>query len=129
MTDVSTTPRKALSPTARLKLFEAHFGKCGICGQQIRSGEKWIVEHMRPLSLGGTNDADNLSPVHLACAEVKTNGKDGDLAKAAKAKRVKMASLGIKRDGPKIQSRGFAVKEKREKLPIPKRRSMYEDVK
>ena len=129
MTDVTTTPRKALSPTARLKLFEAHSGKCGICGLQIRSGERWIVEHLRPLSLGGTNDHDNLAPVHLECANAKTHGKDGDLAKAAKAKRVKMASLGIKRDGPKIQSRGFTAKPRAEKLPIPARRNIYEDVK
>ena len=129
MTDVSTTPRKSLSKKAKLKIFEAHAGKCWICGQPIRIVDKWIIEHLRPLSLGGTNDHDNLAPVHLACAEVKTNGKDGDLAKAAKAKRVKMAALGIKRDGPKIQSRGFPVKPRAEKLPLPARRNIYEDVK
>lgn len=127
MTDVSTTPRKALSPTARLKLFEAHAGKCGICGLPIRSGERWIVEHLRPLALGGTNDSDNLAPVHVACAETKTNKEDRP--RIAKAKRSKMAALGIKRDtGKKIQSRGFAVKERREKLPLPPRREIYEDM-
>lgn len=128
MTDVSTTPRKSLSKKAKLKIFEAHSGKCWICGQQIRIVDKWIIEHLRPLALGGTNDHDNLAPVHLECANAKTHGKDGDLAKAAKAKRVKMAALGIKRDGPKIQSRGFPVKPRAEKLPIPARRNIYEDV-
>lgn len=134
MTDISTTPRKHLSPTARLRLFEAHKGICGICGREIRSGEKWVVEHMRPLALGGTNEPDNLRPVHTACADAKTHGREGDLARAAKAKRSKMASLGIKRDGPKIQSAGFPKKQDRpgridkSALPTLARRSIYEDV-
>lgn len=113
MTDVPTTKRQTLSPTKRLRLFEAHKGMCALCGKEIRSGKKWLVEHMRPLSLGGTNEPENLRPVHVACADAKTHGRDGDLAKAAKAKRSKMASLGIKRDGPQIESRGFPKKPER----------------
>lgn len=128
MTDVGTTPRKPLTPTQRLKLFEAHKGICGICGQQIRSGEKWIDEHLRALALGGSNDLENRAPVHVACAATKTAKED--LPRIAKAKRQKMRSLGIKRDGPKIQSRGFEKAEKpgREgRLKLPPRRSIYED--
>ncbi|UOF79255.1 hnhc [Caudoviricetes sp.] len=132
MIDVSTTKREKLSPTKRLKLFERHKGLCGICGKEIRSGEKWISEHLRPLSLGGTNDASNLAPAHLACAEAKTLGPNGDLATAAKAKRAKMAALGIKREtGKKIQSRGFDRVEKagkidKDALPQLPRRSLYQ---
>lgn len=131
MSDVGTTPREKLSPTKRLKLFEAHKGLCKLCGQPIRSGEPWIVEHLTPLSLGGTNDLSNLAPAHLVCAEAKTHGPTGDIARAAKAKRSKMASLGIKRDGPKIVSRGFDKVEKPRKIdksalaPLP-RRSMFQ---
>jgi 5-methylcytosine-specific restriction protein A len=131
MTDISTTPRKHLSPTQRLRLFEAHKGICGICGREIRSGQRWIVEHMRALSLGGTNEPENLRPVHTACADAKTHGRDGDLAKAAKAKRSKMASLGIKRDGPKIHSPGFPKKQERvgkidkSALPTLPRKGLY----
>lgn len=89
---------------------------------------------MRALSLGGTNEPENLRPVHTACADAKTHGKEGDLARAAKAKRSKMASLGIKRDGPKIQSAGFPKKRERpgridkSALPTLARRSIYKDV-
>ena len=33
MTDIGTTPRKPLSPTQRLKLFEAHRGICALCSR------------------------------------------------------------------------------------------------
>ena len=103
-----------------------------LCQREIRPGEKWIDEHLRPLGLGGSNDDDNRAPVHVACAEAKTHGPDGDIAKVAKAKRVKMASLGIKRDTPKIKSPGFPAKVEKpgkinkSELPMLPRRSLYQ---
>lgn len=114
MTDVGTTPRKPLSPRERLKLFESHGGRCVICKQPIRSGEKWIDEHVTPLGLGGSNDMSNRGPAHIKCAEAKTGD---DLPRIAKAKRSKMASLGIKKDGPKIANRGFPPSEKSPRIP------------
>lgn len=92
--DLGTTPRKPLTPTQRLKLFEDHKGICGICEQQIQVGEKWRDEHLRPLGLAGGNEWKNRAPVHIKCAE----GKDKeDIPRIAKAKRQKMAALGIKK--------------------------------
>lgn len=93
--DVGTTARKALTPTQRLKMFEAHKGMCVLCGAKIHAGERWIDEHLAPLSQGGSNDLSNRGPAHEACADTKTFGKDGDLATAAKLKRIKMRHLGI----------------------------------
>lgn len=131
-TDVSTTKRKNFSPSKRLAIYETHKGICYLCELQIRSGDPWVLEHRTPLSLGGTNDAANLAPVHVGCADAKTHGKDGDLAKAAKSKRVKMAALGIKDETrKKIQSRGFDRVEKIGKIdkssfPVLPRRSLYQ---
>jgi hypothetical protein len=101
--DVGTTPRKPLTPTQRLKLFEAFQGRCVLCDRKIEAGEPWIDEHLRALGLGGTNAAENRGPAHKACADLKTLGKDGDLARIAKAKRQKMRHLGIRqRKGPPI---------------------------
>jgi hypothetical protein len=53
--------------------------------------------------MGGTNELDNRGPAHKACADAKTHGKDGDLARIAKAKRVKMRHISVKtRRGPPI---------------------------
>lgn len=128
MSDVGTTPRKPLTPTQRLKLFEAHKGICGICTREIRSGESWVDEHMRPLALGGTNELENRRPVHVVCAAAKTSD---DIKQIAKAKRQKRAALGIKKEGQKIQSRGFDRVEKhrsidKSSLPELPRRGLYQ---
>jgi 5-methylcytosine-specific restriction enzyme A len=130
MTDVGTTARKKFTPTQRLKIFEAAKGTCALCGQQIKAGDAWIVEHLRPLGLGGSNDKDNTVPVHAQCAHSKTFGETGDLSQIAKAKRVKMRHLGISKSKVKIQSRGFckAPRSKIETTKVVARKSMYEDV-
>lgn len=109
MTDVGTTERKRLTPSQRLKLFEKHKGTCALCGLEIK-GKRWVVEHMRPLGLGGTNEVeDNLRPVHEACAREKTIE---DVKAIARAKRIKMRAIGIETSGKKIQSRGFSKAER-----------------
>ena len=109
MSDVGTTERKRLTPSQRLKLFEKHKGSCALCGLEIK-GKRWVVEHMRPLGLGGTNEVDeNLRPVHEACAREKTIE---DVKAIARAKRIKMRAIGIETSGKKIQSRGFVKREK-----------------
>lgn len=109
MSDVGTTERKRLTPSQRLKLFEKHKGTCALCGLEIK-GKRWVVEHLRPLGLGGTNDVDeNLRPVHEACAREKTIE---DVKAIARAKRIKMRAIGIETSGKKIQSRGFVKREK-----------------
>lgn len=88
-----TTPRRSLSPTKRLKIFEAHGGICCICNRRIRAGEKWIVEHLRALGLCGSDTEDNMGPAHESCADVKTH--DEDMPRIVKAKRTKRKHLGI----------------------------------
>ena len=124
MIDVSTTQRKALTPTQRLKLFEAHNGICALCGVAIRPGEKWRDEHLRPLALGGSNDMENRAPVHFKCAKAKDAE---DLTRIAKAKRQKRASIGIAPQKQKIASRGFPPSGKTPRIdkgslpPLPPR--------
>lgn len=106
-TDVGSTPRKPLTPTQRLKLFETHKGICALCGQKIHAGTAWVDEHLTALGLGGSNDAANRAPAHKACADAKTNGDDGDIATIAKAKRRKMKHIGI-RQPSRLQGASFS---------------------
>lgn len=77
------TKRRSLSPLQRLKIFEAAKGVCHLCGQKIQghAGEKWEVEHIIPLAMLGTNDADNLAPAHVACHSTKSKTDAGRLSK------------------------------------------------
>lgn len=98
--DVRTTHRGRMSPSRRLRIYEAHKGLCCLCGLKIEAGQKWIVEHLRALELGGEDAESNMAPAHESCAIEKTRG---DHHRAAKAKRVKARHIGIrKRKGPPI---------------------------
>ncbi len=90
--DVGTTPRKPLTPTQRLKLFETRKGLCDLCGGKIIG--KFIDEHMRALGLGGSNDMSNRGIAHPKCADAKTRGED--MPRINKAKSQKKAAHGIK---------------------------------
>jgi 5-methylcytosine-specific restriction endonuclease McrA len=97
-TDVGTTKRKNMTPRMRLKVWERHKGVCCLCGIKIDgTRERWIVEHIRALELGGEDVEENMGPAHEGCAIAKTGGKTGDHARAAKAKRAKSKHLGIKK--------------------------------
>ncbi len=91
----ATTPRKPLSPSKKLQLLEDQGHICPLCTNEMRPGDKLIDEHMRSLGLSGSNDLDNRAMVHLACAEEKTRGPEGDHAKIVKAKAQKRAAFGF----------------------------------
>lgn len=92
--DLGTTPRRKLSTRDRLKVFEAHGGVCALCGAKIDgTRDKWIVEHLRALGLGGTDDDSNMAPAHERCASAKTAD---DIPRIAKAKRVKARHIGAR---------------------------------
>ena len=95
MTDLGTTPRRALSRRDRLAVWEAHKGVCCICGVKIDGvRERWIVEHVRALELSGEDSRENMAPAHERCGIEKTRD---DHARAAKAKRVKARHIGIRK--------------------------------
>ena len=60
---------------------------------KVDAGE-FIYEHMRPLELGGTDTDENIRLTCLPCAGQKTKE---DHSRAAKAKRQKSNSLGLKK--------------------------------
>lgn len=99
--DVGTTQRSRLSPRVRLAIWERARGICVLCERRIDGvRERWIIEHIRALELGGADDPDNMGPAHASCAAAKTSD---DHHRAAKAKRQKIQHLGaakIKRPLP-----------------------------
>lgn len=90
--DVGTTRRGHLSARRRLQAWERTNGKCVVCGDRIDGvRERWIVEHIRALELGGVDELDNMGPAHEACGREKTRD---DHARAAQAKRQKLRHIG-----------------------------------
>ncbi|MBA9070278.1 hypothetical protein FHR71_004044 [Methylobacterium sp. RAS18] len=123
--DVGTTPRKPLSERQKLALHEKQGGICPLCSQPMLRGDKLTDEHLRALGLGGSNASDNRAMVHTPCALAKTNGPDGELARIAKAKAQKCASLGFKtQKGRPLQGAPFpkAEPQRRASKPLTKTR-------
>jgi 5-methylcytosine-specific restriction endonuclease McrA len=96
-TDVGTTARKKLTPHRRLTIWERAAGVCALCNQTIDGvRERWVVEHIRALELGGADELANMAPAHEACALAKTRE---DHRRAGRAKRQKIRHIGA--DEPK----------------------------
>lgn len=80
------TKRRSYSRKQRAEIFLSADGICHICAGKITSSiEKWEVEHIIPLELGGEDGGSNLAPAHYKCHKTKTKG---DVKQIAKAKRV-----------------------------------------
>ena len=109
--DVGTTPRRSLSARRRLQAWERTKGVCVICEAPIDGvRERWIIEHIRALELGGPDDLTNMGPAHEACGRTKTRD---DHARTAKAKRQKIQHLGAAEPSrPLPGSRGTLFKRK-----------------
>lgn len=87
--------RRRISAKERLAIFTASDGVCHICGGKIDGGrERWDVEHVIPLNLGGEDGGDNLKPAHPACHAGKSKI---DARNAAKAKRMRQRTSGVHR--------------------------------
>ena len=86
--------RKSISGLKRTRIFDTNNGDCCICHLPIKVGDKWIIEHIKPLWLGGADDETNMFPAHERCAIAKTIG---EAPIKAKSDRQRAKHLGIKK--------------------------------
>jgi 5-methylcytosine-specific restriction endonuclease McrA len=99
---------------------------CDLCGLPAK---KWEIDHIKADAMhleedkDASNTFENSRLLCIACHKEKTKT---DVKDIARAKRREAKHLGVKNTKQKIVSRGFAKKEKKEKLPLPPRRGYYE---
>jgi len=75
----------------RLRVFEAHGGKCHITGQKINPGDAWDLDHVLALINGGENREGNLAPALRHAHRAKTAR---DVAQKAKDTRIRAKHVG-----------------------------------
>jgi 5-methylcytosine-specific restriction endonuclease McrA len=115
--DVGTTARGNLSTRRKLAIWEREKGLCMLCGCRLQVGG-FIYEHVRALELGGADSDDNIRLTCMPCAGEKTRN---DHKMAAKAKRVKAKSLGMKKSkNPLPGSKGSKWKRKMDGTIVPR---------
>ena len=100
--------RRRITPRQRTKIFTDAGGVCHICGGKIAGSERWDVEHVIPLSMGGDDDFNNMRPAHAACHRSKTTDDAGNLAKA---RRVEAKHIGAHRPKQRINPRAVRQKD------------------
>jgi 5-methylcytosine-specific restriction endonuclease McrA len=102
---VEATPRKAMSPARRIRIWNARGGKCCKCGLDVDwSGPNVVLDHIVPIWLGGSEDDSNVQVLHRACDAPKTAN---DAKVRAKVKRLHKKASGFEKKGPRLRSRGF----------------------
>ena len=87
--------RRAITNNQRARIFLDAEGICHICGLPIHAarGDRWDVEHRKPLWLGGEDTMENMAPAHIHCHRGKTAE---EAPERAKSNRVRNKNLGIR---------------------------------
>jgi 5-methylcytosine-specific restriction protein A len=103
--------RRHLTRLMRTRIFDSTKGMCCLCQTKIDAerGAKWIVEHIKPLWLGGADDESNMGPAHQACAIEKTIS---EAPVKAKSDRMRANHLGIRKPSRMPGSRDSGLKKK-----------------
>lgn len=79
-------------PRVRQRVFDRHNGICHLTGRKIQPGERWELEHVHALILGGEHRESNLAPALYAPHKVKTAT---EMKVKAKIARVRKKHIGI----------------------------------
>lgn len=107
--------RRRRTPQQREAICVAHDWVCGLCAVRIDPvRDKWALDHIIPLAAGGTDDDENLHPVHVRCHTKKT---EQDIERIAKINRVRAKHLGTKTKS----QRGFRGWRKFDGTPVWRR--------
>lgn len=94
----------------RLRVFERHNGICHLSGVKIQPGDKWELEHIKALILGGEHRESNMAPALVEPHKQKTRQEKAIKSKIAK---VRKKHLGITGSKQSIQSQGFTKAERK----------------
>ena len=80
-------------PRVQQRVFDRHGGMCHITGKKIQTGDKWQVDHVHALILGGQHRESNLAPALLEPHKKKTAT---EMKVKSKIARTRKKHLGIK---------------------------------
>ncbi len=102
---IGATPDTSAPPRVRLRVFEAHGGRCYLSGRKIMAGDKWQLDHIKALINDGENRETNLAPVLIDAHKAKTAE---DVEEKSTTARQRLKHLGQWPKSPfKIKGRGF----------------------
>ena len=89
---IGETPETAVPLRVKMRVFDAHGGRCHWSGKKIAAGDRWDVDHVRALINGGENRESNLAPILREKHKEKTAR---DIDEKAKVARLRAKHLGL----------------------------------
>lgn len=102
---IGKTDDSRVPPHVRLRIFDRAKGRCHISGRKIMAGEKWELEHVKALILGGEHRESNLAPALVAPHKAKTALEMGV---KAKTDRIRLKHIGAyPKSQHRLQGGGF----------------------
>ena len=102
---IGATDDSAVPPRVKIRVFEAHGGRCHLSGRKIMPGEAWECDHVIAIINGGQNRESNLAPALKDRHKEKTAE---DVAIKSKVARIAAKHRGVyPKSRFKIRSRGF----------------------
>lgn len=102
---IGASDDSAIPPRVRLRVLLRQGGVCALSGHRISAGDEWDVDHITPLSMGGTNSEKNLQAVWRPAHRKKTAA---EASVRAKADRIRAKFLGVyPKSKTPLRSRGF----------------------
>jgi 5-methylcytosine-specific restriction endonuclease McrA len=104
--------RKQIPSKIRLAMFLNANRQCQSCQSVIHPGQKWEIDHIIPLGMGGPDIIENMQILCKICHRFKTNHQD--MNQIAKAKRLEIIHFGAKKatKRPIIGSKSSKLKKK-----------------
>ena len=70
--------RKSFTSSERVAIYDRNHGRCAICGRYVPFAD-FTVDHIIPISKGGTNNMDNLQCACKTCNMIKQDILPEDL--------------------------------------------------
>jgi len=71
--DVQKFKRSAINVRVRFNVFKRDGYRCVICGRKAENGVTLEVDHIKPVSKGGSSDISNLQTLCMDCNRGKSN--------------------------------------------------------
>lgn len=104
---IGSHPDAKVPDRIRDRVFARAKGVCHLSGRKIQAGEKWELEHIKPLSMGGEHRETNLAPALVAHHKEKTKAEAKARDKADRIRRKHNGTWPGAEGNARIQSRGF----------------------